>query len=256
MIITGPGGDLRVYLEGLALAQDVQKYVQQNPYGQRPITQSNPSWRFYAKVLGPNSLMKDHAHTEIKHVIMDNNIRVAGMQESEQAIKADNRKDLSSAKTAEESKQVNSNIHQNEECDISSVEKQIDGRQRVYQRKTGSDDTSSKVPPTEPPEQKRQSVMKDQKRLSSDVDASIRNAAQVSNRQIYHPQIPRSSLGRVVAVSPKRKLLVLDVNGLLADLVTFVPDGYKADGILGERKGNFCKTRTFLFAEVLSLTKF
>ncbi|KAL3613177.1 hypothetical protein CASFOL_042963 [Castilleja foliolosa] len=36
----GPEGDLRVYLEGLALEENVQEYVKQNPFGQRPITES------------------------------------------------------------------------------------------------------------------------------------------------------------------------------------------------------------------------
>ncbi|KAK1564683.1 hypothetical protein Q3G72_009051 [Acer saccharum] len=47
----GPGGDLRVYLEGLAAAGNVQEYVQQNPFGQRAITESNPSWGFYSKIV-------------------------------------------------------------------------------------------------------------------------------------------------------------------------------------------------------------
>ncbi|KAK2663393.1 hypothetical protein Ddye_001967 [Dipteronia dyeriana] len=47
----GPGGDLRVYLEGLAAAENVQEYVQQNPFGQRAITKSNPSWGFYSKII-------------------------------------------------------------------------------------------------------------------------------------------------------------------------------------------------------------
>ncbi|KAL2462005.1 Haloacid dehalogenase-like hydrolase (HAD) superfamily protein [Abeliophyllum distichum] len=51
----GPGGDLRVYLEGLALAENVQEYVEQNPFGQRPITERNLSWRFYRKVIEANS---------------------------------------------------------------------------------------------------------------------------------------------------------------------------------------------------------
>ncbi|KAK1352938.1 hypothetical protein POM88_052776 [Heracleum sosnowskyi] len=33
----GPEGDLRVYLEGLALAKNVQEYVKNHPFGQRPI---------------------------------------------------------------------------------------------------------------------------------------------------------------------------------------------------------------------------
>ncbi|KAF2282315.1 hypothetical protein GH714_043844 [Hevea brasiliensis] len=47
----GPGGDLRVYLERLAEARNVQEYVAQNPFGQRAITESNPSWGFYQKIL-------------------------------------------------------------------------------------------------------------------------------------------------------------------------------------------------------------
>lgn len=52
----GPGGDLRVYLEGLASAGDVQKYVEANPFGQRAITNANASWNFYRKVIHDTSL--------------------------------------------------------------------------------------------------------------------------------------------------------------------------------------------------------
>lgn len=48
----GPDGDLRVYLERLAAADDVQKFIQENPFGQRPITKSNLSWGFYSKIAG------------------------------------------------------------------------------------------------------------------------------------------------------------------------------------------------------------
>ncbi|KAF2312870.1 hypothetical protein GH714_040927 [Hevea brasiliensis] len=51
----GPGGDLRVYLEQLAVAQNVQEYVAQNPFGQRAITESNPSWGFYRRILTADS---------------------------------------------------------------------------------------------------------------------------------------------------------------------------------------------------------
>lgn len=47
---TGHGGDLRVYLEGLADAENVQEYVRQNPFGQEAITERNPSWGFYSKI--------------------------------------------------------------------------------------------------------------------------------------------------------------------------------------------------------------
>ncbi|XP_027126836.2 uncharacterized protein [Coffea arabica] len=49
--LAGPGGALRVYLEGLGNAENVQKYVEENPFGQRPITEKNLSWRFYLKVI-------------------------------------------------------------------------------------------------------------------------------------------------------------------------------------------------------------
>lgn len=55
LLHTGPGGDLRVYLEGLALAEDVQKYVEQNSFGQKSITDSDPSWSFYAQVIRSTS---------------------------------------------------------------------------------------------------------------------------------------------------------------------------------------------------------
>ncbi|XP_054806092.1 leashin-like [Prosopis cineraria] len=46
----GPGGDLRVYLEGLAMAENVQEYVASHPFGQPPITESSPHWDFYCLV--------------------------------------------------------------------------------------------------------------------------------------------------------------------------------------------------------------
>ncbi|KAG6396125.1 hypothetical protein SASPL_142266 [Salvia splendens] len=47
----GPGGDLRVYLEGLLQSENVQKYVEQHPIGQSSINESNLSWTFYSGVL-------------------------------------------------------------------------------------------------------------------------------------------------------------------------------------------------------------
>ncbi|XP_065879207.1 uncharacterized protein [Euphorbia lathyris] len=51
----GPGGDLRVYLEKLAEAQNVQEFVAHNPFGQQAITESNPNWGFYQRILGDES---------------------------------------------------------------------------------------------------------------------------------------------------------------------------------------------------------
>ncbi|PIN14532.1 Phosphoprotein phosphatase [Handroanthus impetiginosus] len=47
----GPGGDLRVYLEGLLTSENVQKYVEQNPFGQSAINEASVSWSFYSDVL-------------------------------------------------------------------------------------------------------------------------------------------------------------------------------------------------------------
>ena len=48
---TGPEGDIRKYLEGLAAAENVQKYVEQNPFGQPAITETNPHWDFYRQII-------------------------------------------------------------------------------------------------------------------------------------------------------------------------------------------------------------
>ena len=49
--MAGPGGDLRVYLEGLAAAENIQEFIEQRPFGQSPITESSASWPFYLRVL-------------------------------------------------------------------------------------------------------------------------------------------------------------------------------------------------------------
>ncbi|OEL15007.1 hypothetical protein BAE44_0023971, partial [Dichanthelium oligosanthes] len=46
----GPGGDLRVYLQNLAAADDVECFVHNNPFGQPFITESDPHWNFYAPI--------------------------------------------------------------------------------------------------------------------------------------------------------------------------------------------------------------
>lgn len=51
----GPGGDIRVYLEAIAGAENVQKFVEENPFGQPIITEADPSWNFYRKVIGTKS---------------------------------------------------------------------------------------------------------------------------------------------------------------------------------------------------------
>ncbi|KAL2335433.1 hypothetical protein Fmac_016646 [Flemingia macrophylla] len=50
----GEGGELRAYLDGLANAEDMAKYVEEHPFGQEPISETSESWSFFRKVI--NSL--------------------------------------------------------------------------------------------------------------------------------------------------------------------------------------------------------
>ncbi|KAH1200138.1 hypothetical protein GmHk_18G053331 [Glycine max] len=45
------GGDLRQYLDGLANAENMVKYVEQHPFGQEAINERSQSWNFYLKVI-------------------------------------------------------------------------------------------------------------------------------------------------------------------------------------------------------------
>ncbi|XP_044467887.1 ubiquitin-like domain-containing CTD phosphatase 1 [Mangifera indica] len=47
----GAGGDLRVYLEGLAEVENIQKFVEQHPFGQSAITEKSESWDFYLQAI-------------------------------------------------------------------------------------------------------------------------------------------------------------------------------------------------------------
>ena len=40
-----------MYLETLATADDVQRYVREHRFGQPPITESDPDWNFYKRIL-------------------------------------------------------------------------------------------------------------------------------------------------------------------------------------------------------------
>ncbi|MED6130592.1 hypothetical protein PIB30_002185 [Stylosanthes scabra] len=71
----GPGGELRVYLEGLAEAENVQEYVASHPFGQDPITEAHPSWNFYHEVteaLKQRQIayqMRGQAYSFLRHVV-------------------------------------------------------------------------------------------------------------------------------------------------------------------------------------------
>ncbi|XP_021845565.1 uncharacterized protein [Spinacia oleracea] len=47
----GPGGNIREYLEELAMVDNVQEYIEQHPFGQSAITERSLSWQFYDKVI-------------------------------------------------------------------------------------------------------------------------------------------------------------------------------------------------------------
>ncbi|KAL9252847.1 hypothetical protein AKJ16_DCAP01844 [Drosera capensis] len=47
----GPGGDIRTYLEELALAENVQEYIRSHPFGQSAITKESLTWPFYEKAI-------------------------------------------------------------------------------------------------------------------------------------------------------------------------------------------------------------
>ncbi|KAM7510147.1 hypothetical protein LguiB_009022 [Lonicera macranthoides] len=53
----GPGGELRVYLEKVATAENVQTYVEKHPFGQVGIDETNRSWDFYSRVLSKWSIV-------------------------------------------------------------------------------------------------------------------------------------------------------------------------------------------------------
>ncbi|KAK3012275.1 hypothetical protein RJ639_012945, partial [Escallonia herrerae] len=52
----GPEGDLRVYMEELARAENIQKYVKENPFGQGCIDETSSFWAFYSRVLCNQSI--------------------------------------------------------------------------------------------------------------------------------------------------------------------------------------------------------
>ncbi|KAK7244984.1 hypothetical protein RIF29_39813 [Crotalaria pallida] len=54
-----PKGELCLYLEGLANANDVQSFVKENPFGQPAITSSHPDWDYYSK---PNTTIFPKAY--------------------------------------------------------------------------------------------------------------------------------------------------------------------------------------------------
>ncbi|XVE83671.1 hypothetical protein DITRI_Ditri16bG0105200 [Diplodiscus trichospermus] len=59
----GAGGDLKVYLERLASAENVQNFIEQNPFGQVPITERSHDWGFYSQVI--NTCLHSELHNNV-----------------------------------------------------------------------------------------------------------------------------------------------------------------------------------------------
>ncbi|CAH2044914.1 unnamed protein product, partial [Thlaspi arvense] len=47
----GDGGDLRLHLEKLVEAENVQDFIKKNPFGQEAITEASESWEFYRQAI-------------------------------------------------------------------------------------------------------------------------------------------------------------------------------------------------------------
>jgi hypothetical protein len=47
----GRQGELRLFMEGLAGAEDVPSYVKQNPFGKPAISPEHPDWNFYSEII-------------------------------------------------------------------------------------------------------------------------------------------------------------------------------------------------------------
>ncbi|KAK1426032.1 hypothetical protein QVD17_14699 [Tagetes erecta] len=64
----GPKGELRVFLEGLADAEDVQTYVQDHPIGESEIMPSHPDWEYYCATshITPNTRLDEYTKVESK----------------------------------------------------------------------------------------------------------------------------------------------------------------------------------------------
>ncbi|MFS7912126.1 putative protein-serine/threonine phosphatase [Helianthus anomalus] len=67
----GPNGDLRNYLERLAASDNVQKFIEQNPFGQQPITYDDESWSFYRKIIGSIGPTAGPSRSRKKLIVLD-----------------------------------------------------------------------------------------------------------------------------------------------------------------------------------------
>ncbi|XLR21041.1 hypothetical protein S83_048953 [Arachis hypogaea] len=67
--VFGDGGDVRKYLDGLANAESMNKYVEEHPFGQQPITKTSPSWNYYHNVVATLSTSQ-HGKSDITYKVI------------------------------------------------------------------------------------------------------------------------------------------------------------------------------------------
>lgn len=200
------------------MAENLQEYVKNHPFGQTPISDENPSWNYYARV------------------IEDTKAR---------------RKPWLEWCTP-------TNVHKNEQSfEQSSLDKlkvdrtlAFENSKSIHEDESAIGDTRGYNPTTQTDEQKTKSKTNDLVHLSSNKerqqDCSAGCVTAVTSREPPVPWIPHSSLRNSHEVFCQKKLLILDVNGLLADFVFYEPIGYKADSFLGNKAGKVTSAGWFL----------
>ncbi|KAJ1382324.1 HAD-like superfamily [Sesbania bispinosa] len=66
----GDGGDLREYLDGLANAEDMAKYVEEHPFGQEGISDTSQTWNFYVQVIATLSASQPEVNEKVNiHIL-------------------------------------------------------------------------------------------------------------------------------------------------------------------------------------------
>ncbi|XP_019426730.1 PREDICTED: ubiquitin-like domain-containing CTD phosphatase 1 [Lupinus angustifolius] len=69
-----PGGNLREYLDGLAKAENMSKYVEEHPFGQEGIDETSQSWSFYDQVIRSLLTCRSEDNASVKVNISVQNI--------------------------------------------------------------------------------------------------------------------------------------------------------------------------------------
>jgi hypothetical protein len=219
----GPCGDLRIYLDKLSLSENVQKYVEQNPYGQRSINKSNISWPFYLKVIGSTSTQDENKsnRSTLDHSRMENKMKIE--IEKSKEIKVEDSTNLKATSS-------NDLVGENSKTTKRDVPYTNQYFGSVYTRK--------------PLEQKRQSYTEESKSSSQELIASSSYQSVKMTKEVNHRITPH--LGRNLPVRSRRKLIVLDLNSILVDVVPQHCDGYdghKSDTVIANKavfKRPFC----------------